>query len=891
MKKNLLSVVAISLGMLVGLVGCNNDKKPSDSGTPGTSEKDVAVTSVSLNVSENKTLKVNETIQLTATVAPENATNKNVTWSSSDATIAKVENGLVTALKVGEATISAVSVADNTKKAEIKITVEQAQPEVEHQLSFKDAKSVTWADDNSNKNINTNDDFQMVSNWQEGAEKGYMIFSQSVQAGSDKNNHPQNVIKLASGSKTGILELRYTHAIKSATVEVSAYGSDTGKFKINNGEAKEFTEATAADATSGIYATIKEETAFETDTNILRIETLPKDGKVNHRMFVKSIDVELKESTPKAVTALNVTDPTNDEIDLKVGETKQIVATVSPDDAADKSIKYAYINADASKGETSKVFDVSETGLVTAKAVGKQRLKVNSHAYPEFGKEIIVNVTAAEPQKVDVTAITLTPSEAQQLEVGKTLSITAAVAPENATDKSLTWSSSNEEVATVANGVVTGVKADANPIKITATSVSNNTVKAELEVTVKEAVVVDPAATLTKAKNDAKTELDSYKLQDADYTALSDDDKAAVIAVKTAEKAKIDAAVDKEAVTAALAAGKTAVDGKITELKAAAEAAAARVEAVSKANAEMGKYNLSDYDGYVEGGTSTDDAKTIIDAKATLQAVIDDTTKTAAEIDAAVEVFKNAVSSLKTTAQKAEAALVAAKKAACDELDNFIPTDYENLNDGNKAIVDGLKPSEKEKINAKTTVEDVNQAKEDAKNILNSRVVELLEQEVTAAKTAACTELDGYKNDAKYTPLSDEDKSTVDQLIANKKDEINADTCSTKAGVKSVLDAAKIAVANNIEELRLAQLKTEALTLAKGYLPSEYNGYTAADDSTDPATEEQFTDDAKTVNDAKIALLAAVNAADATSESVQEAINTFHTAVDSLVKANAGSND
>ncbi len=52
-------------------------------------------------------LELGKTATVTATVSPRNATNKRVTWSSSDAGVATVENGIVTAVAVGEATITA----------------------------------------------------------------------------------------------------------------------------------------------------------------------------------------------------------------------------------------------------------------------------------------------------------------------------------------------------------------------------------------------------------------------------------------------------------------------------------------------------------------------------------------------------------------------------------------------------------------------------------------------------------------------------------------------------------------------------------------------------------------------------------------------------------------
>lgn len=70
--------------------------------------EDIAVTGISLD--QNKIeLEVNETAALTATVTPEDATDKTVTWASSDENIATVENGEVTAVAAGKATITAAA--------------------------------------------------------------------------------------------------------------------------------------------------------------------------------------------------------------------------------------------------------------------------------------------------------------------------------------------------------------------------------------------------------------------------------------------------------------------------------------------------------------------------------------------------------------------------------------------------------------------------------------------------------------------------------------------------------------------------------------------------------------------------------------------------------------
>ncbi|MBR0030277.1 MAG: Ig domain-containing protein [Bacteroidales bacterium] len=83
---------------------------------------DVAVTGVSLDKTE-LTLKSGEKATLTATVTPEDATDKTVSWKSSDSAVATVdENGKVTAVKAGSATIT-VTTTDGGKTATCKVTV------------------------------------------------------------------------------------------------------------------------------------------------------------------------------------------------------------------------------------------------------------------------------------------------------------------------------------------------------------------------------------------------------------------------------------------------------------------------------------------------------------------------------------------------------------------------------------------------------------------------------------------------------------------------------------------------------------------------------------------------------------------------------------------------
>lgn len=86
-------------------------------------DDDVSVTGVSLDRTSAE-LEVGGTLTLTATIEPANATNPNVSWSSSDVKVATVENGTVTAVAVGTAEIT-VKTADGGKEARCTITVKE----------------------------------------------------------------------------------------------------------------------------------------------------------------------------------------------------------------------------------------------------------------------------------------------------------------------------------------------------------------------------------------------------------------------------------------------------------------------------------------------------------------------------------------------------------------------------------------------------------------------------------------------------------------------------------------------------------------------------------------------------------------------------------------------
>ena len=114
-----------------GMVYQSYDDTPTGYASPSSDQingyngggSDIAVTGVTLNY-DSETLIEEETLQLDALIAPTNATNKNITWSSSDTSVATVSStGLVTAVKAGDATIT-VTTQDGGFTATCDITVE-----------------------------------------------------------------------------------------------------------------------------------------------------------------------------------------------------------------------------------------------------------------------------------------------------------------------------------------------------------------------------------------------------------------------------------------------------------------------------------------------------------------------------------------------------------------------------------------------------------------------------------------------------------------------------------------------------------------------------------------------------------------------------------------------
>ncbi|WP_314589901.1 S-layer homology domain-containing protein [Paenibacillus terrigena] len=147
-----------------------------------------------------------------------------------------------------------------------------------------------------------------------------------------------------------------------------------------------------------------------------------------------------------------------DTLSLPAGTTEKLSATILPADATNKSVTWS--------SSDDKVAKVDASGAVIAFAKGTAVITVTT-VEGSFTAECTVTVTEPPVSEVSVTGVKLD-KDTLNLPVGSTDKLSATVLPADATNKSVTWSSSNEQVAKVdANGVVTAIKVGTAVIKVT----------------------------------------------------------------------------------------------------------------------------------------------------------------------------------------------------------------------------------------------------------------------------------------------------------------------------------------------------------------------------------------------------------------------------------------
>ena len=177
----------------------------------------------------------------------------------------------------------------------------------------------------------------------------------------------------------------------------------------------------------------------------------------------------LRNKGPKPIPVETVTlDKT--EVTLPASEPFTLSVTVLPEDATDKTVTWSVSDESIVKSNGDGTFQCLNEGeaVVTAKA-------------GEVSATCAVTVTPLSLYS-QVESVTLD-KKTLSLKVGATAELVAAVAPVDAEDMSVTWTSSDEQVVTVADGKVKAVKE--GKATVTAVSVANPDAKDDCEVEVK----------------------------------------------------------------------------------------------------------------------------------------------------------------------------------------------------------------------------------------------------------------------------------------------------------------------------------------------------------------------------------------------------------------------
>ena len=527
-----------------------------------------AVESVSLNESA-LSMNTGDTANLTATVTPAEA-NQNVVWSTSNSEVATVENGVVTAVAAGTATIKATSASDETKFAECEVTV-AAKPDYSNAyLAYcKGSKSAyefipvgdtlhinNWA--NGQKSVqeyriavvNNGEIVADMPNEKWSVENKANIFMNAYHDSSDLDGvfyiNAHGKTDGATGSITATLPdgstLTTNVVVTETPSDIVVNGvTGIGKSQYNNktayaniDEAFKFTYTYKDSSNNKVNAANAKFTFESADPAVATVAedgTITAKGEGSTTITVYALTYYYGEITPIAMkTALSVTVDQNyikyfavadaegniqgtyaenaygyvqPTITLNAGEEITLFAKGMPGktepvySSTAKAFKLQSgsgitVTNNDDGSFTLKADDVTEETTAAVRSPGFYRSAANKKAASTFDTHVVIRPAAA------VESVTVNPT-AVELKEGETATLTATVNPENA-NQAIVWTSENEEVATVENGVVTALKAGTVTIK--ATSAKDDTKFATCEVTVKS----NKSIVLTKNYNSGTLE-------------------------------------------------------------------------------------------------------------------------------------------------------------------------------------------------------------------------------------------------------------------------------------------------------------------------------------------------------------------------------------------------
>ncbi len=246
-------------------------------------------------------------------------------------------------------------------------------------------------------------------------------------------------------------------SVPCSALEAYQQHSDWRRYTLQGYLAVEYSVSVTSENTTQGTAVVTQEPSCDSD--IATIQATPQagyrfvawnDGNTDNP---RSITVTQDTTFTATFAVVNVSAITLSKttLQLPIGDTHQLVATVVPDNALNKNVTWSSSNA-----EVVSVVN----GLVTAVADGTATITATTE---DGGYTATCEVTVTTP----VSSISLDKTSLDLI-VGETEQLTATIEPTNASNQNITWSSSNNNVATVANGLVTAVSNGTATITATA---------------------------------------------------------------------------------------------------------------------------------------------------------------------------------------------------------------------------------------------------------------------------------------------------------------------------------------------------------------------------------------------------------------------------------------
>lgn len=391
----------------------------------------IAVSSVSLS-QDSADMLIGETVQLKATVLPSDATDKEVTWASSKQSVATVSgNGLITAVAEGSSTITASA---GGKSATCQVTVSKRTIPVtsvtinSYSLILEEGQSTTLV-----ATVSPSDATDKTVQWSSSntavvTVDGYGTLT-AVAEGS-----AAVIAKAGDQSATCVV------TVLKKVIPVLSVSLDRNAVTLEPGQS-----TTLVATVSPSDATDKTVSWTNSDDSVISLSngsiTALKEGSSTVTAKAGDKSASCVVTVTKSVVPVSSVTLDKTSLTLEKGESVTLVATVSPSDATDKTVTWS--SSDAS------IVSVDQNGTILARKGGSASVMAKAGE-----KSATCHVTVISP----VTSVTLD-RYSVALEVGQKTTLIATVNPEDATDKTLSWTSSDPAVASVdATGEVVAVK-------------------------------------------------------------------------------------------------------------------------------------------------------------------------------------------------------------------------------------------------------------------------------------------------------------------------------------------------------------------------------------------------------------------------------------------------